>query len=66
MKDIVYELIPERNSDWYDNPMFKCPNTHKWKYDQSVQPPRWKRINTQSQMIAADASNVTIESLNII
>ena len=41
-------------------------NTHKWEYDQTVQPPQWKRNNTQSQMIATKTSNVTTESLKNI
>ena len=40
--------------------------THKWEYDQTVQPPQWKRNNTQSQMIATKTSNVTTESLKNI
>jgi len=41
-------------------------NTHKWEHDQTVQPPQWKRNNTQSQMIATKTSNVTTESLKNI
>ena len=43
-------------------PCLGVQKTHKWEYDQTVQPPQWKRNNMQSQMIATKTSNVTTES----
>ena len=73
MKDIVYELIPEKKRlnirSKITTQCFGEQNSQKWEYDQNSIPLLWEKVKdhheiNQRELLTTESSSTLTESLN--